>query len=453
MSRNALADAVSFYDDLLQGDVLSGTHEFLQRVAETQPVTVGGRSLYGTLRPRFITPEQHADIQRATLAVSQALEAVARRATTDAAFRESLGPQGWEELLIPVDGHREGLAVVGRLDGFMGHDGVIRFIEYNPDPGGPIFSMLLGEAYDATPAMQAFSRRYDVVRPRTAPNLVTSLGALQAHAGRSGLPQLAYFGPPGPNDADEELPYREYLAAQGCPFRIVTSEDDWTYQDGVLRVGDFRVDVVTFASAMGFGGLVVGCGPEHPVMRALTDGAASFMNGLFRSSVLRSKALFAALSSLADSELFTPEQRGLLARHIPWTRVVREGHTDHHGERVDLLPFVAEHREQLVLKPAFEHSGTGVTLGWQTDAETWSTTLKQALQETWVVQERVSQVLEPYPFFDGGQVRFEERYSDLNPFVWNGVRQEGFVVRLSSNAMLNVAQGGSMTPLRVVRER
>ncbi|RKH08368.1 hypothetical protein D7V97_19645 [Corallococcus sp. CA053C] len=453
MARAPLSDAIAFYDDLLKGDVLRRTEELLQRTSEAKRITYGGRVLAHALRPHFVTPEAHAELQRAASVVGQALEEVAARAATDAAFRESLHPQGWEELLAPVDGGRPGLATIGRLDGFVGPDGVIRFIEYNPDPGGPINSHHLGQAFDVSPAMEAFAKRYDVVRPATAPHLIPSLTALNARAGRSGPPNLALFGPPGPDDSDEEAVYRDYLEANGCPLRIVTSEDDWTYANGVLRVGDFRVDVITFISSVGFGGLVVGCGPDHPVMRALTDGAANFMNGLFRSTMLRSKTLFAALSRMADEGAFGPERDALLKKHIPWTRMVREGMTPRDGARVDLVSYVAAHREHLVLKPAFDYGGRGVTLGWQTDADTWSATLKQALEETWVVQERIPLVKTAWPVLDGGQVRYEEWHSDLNPFLWNDGRPEGFLVRLSSSAMLNLAQGGSLTPLVIVRER
>ncbi|RKH46305.1 hypothetical protein [Corallococcus sicarius] len=453
LPRAPLADAICFYDDLLQGDVLRRTHEQLQRTAERKGVTLGGRVLYRTLRPYFVTPPQHADIQRATYAVGQALEEVVRRAAVDAAFRESLCPQGWEELLVPVDGQRAGLATIGRLDGFVGPDGVIRFIEFNPYPGGPINSHSLGEAFDTSAVMEAFSKRYEVVRPATAPNLVTALTVLNGRAGRKGPPSLALFGPPGPDDADEEVVYQAYLKDHGCDLRIVTADDDWTYADGVLRAGDFPVDVITFISSIGFGGLVVGCGPDHPVMRAISDGAVNFMNGLFRSTMLRSKALFAEVSRMADEGAFGAEQDALLRRHLPWTRVVREGMTLREGARVDLLSYVAGHREHFVLKPAFDYGGRGVTLGWNTDADTWSATLKQALEETWVVQERIPLVKASYPVFDGGRVRHEELHSDINPFLWEENRPEGFLVRMAPGAMLNMSQGGSLGTLAVVRER
>lgn len=451
MSRNALAEAVAFYDGLLQGEALERTHEQLHRSTEERTLIYDGRPLYRVLRPRFITPEQHADIQRASVAVTRALETLYRRACVDEPFRRELGIQEWEELLMPVDAAIARPNVIGRLDGLVGPDGVIRFIEYNVDPGGPIHMHNLGEVFAATPVLQAFARRYEISLPRTAPCLPETLRAQHTRGGRSDVPQLAFFGPPTDDDSEEEELYRNFIRDAGLPIRIVTSEDAWSYRDGRLYVEDFRVDVVTFISSAGFAGLIVGCDREHPVMRALADGAAHFMNGLFRACFLRSKVLFATLSELAHTGTFEPDVREALVRHIPWARVVREGKTVYGGQEVDLVPFIARHREQLVLKPAAEFGGLGVTLGWQTDDAAWSATLKTALEERWIVQERVPLSMERYPVYDAGQVRYEELYSDLNPFVWNGDRQEGFFTRLSRGAIVNLAQGGCMTPLVVVR--
>ncbi|GMU03674.1 hypothetical protein KH5H1_77970 [Corallococcus caeni] len=454
MSTTLLSDAIAFHDDLLQqGDLARRTHELLERTAREKGITYGGRGLNHVLRPFFVTPEQHQEIRRGAHAVCQTLEELAARAARDPAFLASLAPQGWEEMLLPVDGLRPDQAVVGRLDGFLGPDGVIRFIEYNPDPGGPINSHHLGQAFDVAPVMEAFGRRYEVTRPATAPNLLRSLGALQAKGGRSGLPTLAVFGPASPDDADEEVAYQQYLEAHGVRQRIVTSEDDWTYAGGVLRVGDFPVDVVTYISSVGFGGFVVGCGPDHPVTRALTDGAARFLNGLFRAVILRTKALFAVMSRMADEGALDAERGALLKRHLPWTRLVREEHTSRDGASVDLVPWIAEHREHLVLKPVNEFGGSGVTLGWQTDADTWKATLQRALGEAWVVQERVPMQPQAFPVFDGSEVRQQSLNSDMNPFLWENGRQEGFFVRQSASSMLNLSQGGSLTTLAVVRAR
>ncbi|MBJ6764176.1 hypothetical protein JGU66_25660 [Myxococcaceae bacterium JPH2] len=454
MSRNVIAEAVAHYEHLLQGDVLRRTHEqLLQAVSSRTSLRRQGRSLYRALRPRFITLEQHREIQRATLAVNRALEVVFQRACRDEPFRRELALPEWVDLLAAVDAHSPLPSVIGRMDGLMDASGVLRFIEYNTAPGGLFRTHDLAEVFHATPIMESFSQRYAVSAPCYAPHYIEALRENHARTGRTGPLRMAFFGPAGPDDSEEEEVLQAYFQAQGILLELVTSEDEWSHRDGQLFLRDLRIDAVTFISAIGFGGLVIGCGPEHPVMEALRAGSAWFMNGLFRTCVLRSKALFAILSTQAETDLFDAESRAAVARHVPWTRLVREGTTRYRGEDVDLVPFILEHREQLVLKPTTDYGGTSVTLGWETDAEHWRTTLQQAREETWVVQERVTTPRERFPYFEDGQLHFESLYSDLNPFVWNDARQESCLVRLSTAAVVNVAQGGSLTPLVVIRER
>ena len=58
--------------------------------------------------------------------------------------------------------------------------------------------------------------------------------------------------------------------------------------------------------------------------------------------------------------------------HVPWTRVVAERSTEFDGKKIDLLPWIADNREQLVLKPNDDYGGRGIVLGWTVSAEKWA---------------------------------------------------------------------------------
>src|SRR5262249_20188664 len=138
------------------------------------------------------------------------------------------------------------------------------------------------------------------------------------------------------------------------------------------------------------------CGLDHPVVRAVRDGAVCMVNP-FRCKILYKKASFAVLSDEQNSHLFTPEERAVIAAHIPWTRRVEERHTEYGGHRMALVPFVHEQRERLVLKPNDDYGGKGIVLGWTVDATAWEKAVRTALAEPYVVQERVTLPSEPYP--------------------------------------------------------
>jgi hypothetical protein len=62
------------------------------------------------------------------------------------------------------------------------------------------------------------------------------------------------------------------------------------------------------------------------------------------------------------------------------------------------------------------------------------------------VQERVRLTQQTFPCLVDGELRSEPRYFDLNPYIWNGTRVEGLMVRLSPDPLLNLSAGtGSMT--------
>jgi hypothetical protein len=160
--------------------------------------------------------------------------------------------------------------------------------------------------------------------------------------------------------------------------------------------------------------------------------------------------LFAFLSDPAY-ETVDDKNREAVDLHIPWTRVLKECRTTHSGKTIELLPYVSLHRDRFVLKPVSEYGGMGVVLGWDCGDAEWNNTLQAALTTPYVVQERVPVGKEIYPSYIDGRLSMDERFFDLDPYVWNGTEVEGCGVRLSRAALLNVsAGGGSATPMMII---
>src|SRR3954454_7567391 len=109
----------------------------------------------------------------------------------------------------------------------------------------------------------------------------------------------------------------------GIQARIVDPRDV-EYRDGKLLAGDFHITLiykrVLISELIERGGL------DHPVVRAVRDGAVCMVNS-FRCKILFKKASLAVLSDERNAALFTPEQRQAIADHIPWTRVVEDRRT------------------------------------------------------------------------------------------------------------------------------
>ncbi len=104
------------------------------------------------------------------------------------------------------------------------------------------------------------------------------------------------------------------------------------------------------------------------------------------------KSLWEVLGSPEFSDLFSPTEKNLIAKHIPWTRLLRERTTtDATGQSIELIPFVRSRQSDLAMKPNRSCGGQGVTIGRIASAADWERTLDSALQSpgTWIVQEYI----------------------------------------------------------------
>jgi len=174
----------------------------------------------------------------------------------------------------------------------------------------------------------------------------------------------------------------------------------------------------------------------------------------FRCKLLHKKASFAVLSDEANAGLFSPQDLAAVARHIPWTRLVSDRSTCFHDQKIDLLPFIALHKDQFVVKPNDEYGGKGVVLGWEVDQVEWEAALQAAQESPHIVQERICIPSEPYPSLVDDQVQIYDRLIDTNPYIWEGEYVSGCLTRLSTVELLNVtAGGGSMVPTFLIEGR
>jgi hypothetical protein len=274
--------------------------------------------------------------------------------------------------------------------------------------------------------------------------------AYQQWAGRREAPRIAILDWREVPSYSEFMMFAEYFKSQGLEC-IITDPREVEYRNGRLVAGDFHITLiykrVLISELIERGGL------DHPVVRAVLDGAVCMVNP-FRCKILHKKASLAVLSHERNASLFTPEEQEAIEAHIPWTYHVEDRHVRYRGQTIDLIPYIFEHRENFVLKPNDEYGGKGITLGWQTDSTGWAQAIQAALTEPYIVQERVAIPSEPYPILVDGRLELIDRMLDTNPFVFYGDYVDGCLSRLSAEALLNVTAGtGSAVATFVVEKR
>ncbi len=192
---------------------------------------------------------------------------------------------------------------------------------------------------------------------------------------------------------------------------------------------------------------------QKALLEAYRARAICMVNS-FRSKIIHKKALFAVLTDPLYRALFTSEEREAILGHVPWTRRVSEGRSEYKGEEIDLLEFVRERRNRLVLKPSDDYGGHGIYIGWNLDEAAWDRAIADAIADgDYLVQERVPTAREIFPALSvSGSFTFEEQLVDLDPLLFNGQVRSAFT-RLSSTELANVSSGGGMVPTYIIDSR
>ncbi|AMW04722.1 circularly permuted type 2 ATP-grasp protein [Gemmatimonas phototrophica] len=453
-------DAISRYHDTLQqGTLAADSDAVLTQQLRDQGLFFGDRPLCGVLRPRFLTLDEYRLIGRACGLVGSAFEKVRAAAMADAALRAQFGLTSWEEQVIHADPGFPSASPTSRLDAFYAPgkgDSGLKFTEYNAEtPAGAAYNDALSRAFLALPAMQAFTRSHLVLPIPAAAGVIDALlQAYSAWRGTSEKPSVCILDWKEVPTYSEFVLFEKEFQARGIDV-FIGDPRDAEYANGQLTVAGKRVTLIY--KRVLIDELVTRAGLDSPVVRAVRDGAVCMVNP-FRCKLLHKKASLAVLSDERQAPLFTSEERAAVLAHVPWTRVVEARHTqyrDSGGDHtVDLLPFIAERRETMVLKPNDEYGGKGIVLGWTVDDATWQAAIQTALDEPYIVQERVEVPSEPWPAMVNGEVHIGDRMLDTAPFLANGTTVNGCLTRIATDPLLNVtAGGGSNVPTFLVEKR
>lgn len=448
-----LRRAIERYHELLTPDVAAESQALLDAQLSSRGLFFGDRALCTVLRPRLLLGEQYAFVRRQCALLLAAFARALHAALSDAAVLDQFGLEDWERTLIQCDPGFRDASPTSRLDAFYDADAAaLYFTEYNAEtPAGLAYGDALSDAFLALPIVGEFLHEYEL-RPIPARHgvLFPLLDSFRSWRGTREQPRIAILDWREVPTYNEFVLFERYFHALGIPC-VIADPREMEYANGKLCAGDFHVTLIY--KRVLISELVARGGIDHPVIRAVRDGAACMVNP-FRCKILHKKASLAVLSDERNARLFTAEQRDTIDAHVPWTRVVGERTTVFQGDRIDLVPWIAANREELVLKPNDEYGGKGIVLGWDVDDDAWADALRTALESPHIVQRRIRLPTEPYASFVDGAVRITDRMVDLAPFVAHGRYVEGCLTRLGTTPLLNVtAGGGSTVPTFVTARR
>ena len=421
------------------------TEQFYEKLRAAK-LTFGNRVHCPFLRPFFLSSQDEQRVRVVAEKMAEFGERVANHAMKDAPLLAQLHLRDEELRLIRL-GKLHGFAsTASRLDSFLLPD-ALKFAEYNGEsPAGSGYTETLAEVFRTLPLMAGFTKDYETHSyPLSAKLLDALLMAYLDWGGTSRKPQMLISDwREVPTWSEFEI-LRARFEEMGVPVELADPRD-LQFDGKALTANGKKIDLV-------YRRVLINDIVARPAeCKALVDAAAAnavCVANHFRCKIPHVKAFFAVLTDERNDALFSFDERELIRRHVPWTRVVADTRTSHYGTAIELLDFIRRQRNDLVLKPSDEYGGSGVTLGWETSESDWDRVIEKAITTTqgcWIVQERIPIRREVFPWVQpDGKVEYRDMLVDFAPYLFRG-RVCGFLTRLSATGLANVTSGGGQVP-------
>jgi hypothetical protein len=447
------AGPAEYWHGLLHA-VLTENHAFADdflKHLHTAKLTFGDRVHCPFLRPFFLSPDDEKRVRPVAETIAELAERVTLAALADKNLLAQFHLRPEEERLARLPAGYGRVSTASRLDAFLLPES-LRFAEYNGEsPAGAGYSETLGEIFSELPLMAQFSQRYEVHGyPLSAKLLDALVMSYTDWGGTNKRPQIAIVDFKGVPTWREFEILQARFEKMGVPT-VVADPRDLSFDGKKLTAEGKKIDLVYRRVLMN--DIVARPVECAELVKAYTANAVCVANS-FRCKIPHVKTFFAVLTDERNGALFSHGERQIIKRHVPWTRVVADVSTAHYDQPVDLLAFIREERENLVLKPSDEYGGTGVTLGWETSESAWDAAIQAAISGSdaemggncWIVQERIPTRREVFPYITAsGNVELRDMLVDFAPYLYRG-KLSGYLTRLSATGLANVTSGGGQVP-------
>ncbi|MCC6589926.1 MAG: circularly permuted type 2 ATP-grasp protein [Bryobacterales bacterium] len=391
----------------------------IQQTMAAHNLAPGGRPVCPVLRPHFVTRRQYENLAKAAESLYSAIDRIRQLALTTPTVMARFEMLPAEKMLANIDPGYPYLAVTSLLDTAL-HNGTFRFVECSADaPPGVMYADRLADIFYDSALVKELRKKFKLTKTNSRKKLLSGMLAAYKATGRRNTPHIAIVEtrPPFKNSqSPEAMLLSEFFRQSGYATEVVTPEQ-LEYRNGVLTRGDFTIDIVyRRVSAQEF---LVRFDLTHPLVRAYREGAICMVNS-FRTELVQKKAIFGLLTDETITAGFPPAERKAIKEHIPWTRVVKTGKTTYQNQTVDLLDFVSQHRDRLVLKPNDPSSDLHSYTGSELNAAAWDRALKMAVRNPYVVQEKVDPAQAPFPVMQFGRMDIRPMRVEVHPHIFLG---------------------------------
>ncbi|MBI2684801.1 MAG: circularly permuted type 2 ATP-grasp protein [Acidobacteria bacterium] len=441
---NQVDEAIARYHKLLETETFRdlGWVEQLHQSMKSKQLELSGKPVSAFLRPHFVTRRQYEALEKGGEGLWAAIDRMRQLVLNSPALLNRLDLLPGERMLAEVNPGYKHFAVTSLLDSHI-NNGAMRFSHFSAEtPVGVLYQDLLSDLYYDIAPMKEFRKRHKLSKIPSVKYLQSALLKAYKDFGGRRLPRIGILEFKQPFETVESREHAllaEYLTAHGNPAMVISPEQ-LEYRNGVLRKGDFVIDVI-YRCVRTHEFLVRYDLTVHPLVRAYREGKVCLVNS-FRSDIAQRKAMLDLLTDETVTAKFPIAERKAIKAFIPTTRVMGERKALWGSEEVDLPEFVRKNREKLVLRPNGESTEMPVFDGATMDDVQWDRACKRAMRERYVAQEIVPTVTAKFPISVYGSLEMKEMQVDVHPHVCLGKVQ-------SCSTWLTPANSGFSTAIGV----
>ena len=416
-----LGEAVARYHKLLESESfrdLSWVSE-LREAMQARGLVISGKPVSPFLRPNLIPKRQHEQLAKGSASLFSAINRMKQTALSNPQLMARMELLPAEKMLALTEPGYSELTAMSTLEASL-NNGSLHFLNYGAmAPAGTVYSDILSELfYDCAP-MKEFRKKHKLAKSLgLKPMLNAALKSWKEFGGKQ-KPQIAILETKSPFptvESNEHLLLAEHMRKAGYLTEVMSPEQ-LEYKSGVLRRGEFQINLVLRRiSAQDF---VIQYDLTQPLVRAYRDKAVCVVNN-FRAEIAQKRAIFDLITDETLTAKFPAAERKAIRDHVPWTRVVRQVETDWRGERVDLMDYIVENRESLVLRPNDENAELPNYDGATMDAAAWDRAIKTTVRTPYVVQEATPETTTLFPVQLYGGMEMKEMRVDVYQHAYLG---------------------------------
>jgi len=433
------------YEDIVvrNKNIFLKDYEEVVKKVEESPAKYKGDPVEFLHQPMLLSKEDFNRFQSLTDQLIKILNKVINKYIEDEKFRSYFGFSPLLEKLILKDPGYSKNIPMGRFDIFYNLDGSFQFCELNADGSSGMveareLQKIIGESHTFMVLKESYTLKDYEVFDSWAEALLTNYKEFSNNEEKPQIAIIDWFKGDPPSEFVE---FKKTFEKFGCKT-VIADPGDLVYKDKTLYYGNFRIDCV-YRRAVTWE-IIENQDKVQDFINAYLDGNVCVV-GPLRSQVIHNKIIFAILHDPVKTPFLSKEEREFVKKHIPYT-------TEFNIENQDLVGFVINNKDELVLKPMDKYASKGVRIGLDFTKDEWERIIKEEAKEEYILQELCKIPKLPMAMVKDGDVKFVENNYLIGLFMYNE-KLQGLYTRTGTKNIIGSVVECYTVPNFIIEEK